>query len=102
MWRRRVVLSMLVALWMVTGCTTPYGQGRSALRQGNYDEAARYFEQALAQDPNRVDALAGLGIARYKEGLLDEAVNTLSGAVIRGPHHETAQLYLGLAYLSLA
>jgi tetratricopeptide (TPR) repeat protein len=33
-----------------------------AARQGRYAEAAAYYEQALARDPDRLDVLVQLGI----------------------------------------
>jgi tetratricopeptide (TPR) repeat protein len=70
-----------------------------ALREGNYAEAASRFEQALKDDPTRLDALAGLGMARYKLGAYDQAVDVLGPVVSQAPRHAEAQLYLGLSYL---
>lgn len=91
-----VVLSFLPVL---AGCAGAYGQGRAALRQGHYAEAATEFDTALKDNPERLDALAGRGISRYKLGAYDEAVEDLTTAVSRAPSHADAQLYLGLSYL---
>ena len=69
-----VSLSLIVSASILAGCATPYLQGRTALQQGRYDEAAR-----------RLDALAGLGVARYKLGAFDEAVDTLHRVVTHAP-----------------
>ena len=90
-----VVLALAVA---VAGCTASV-RGQSALRQGNYVDAAMAFEEALAENPGRLDALIGLGVARYKLGLYPEAAQLLAQAVTRGPRDAGAQLYLGVAYL---
>jgi tetratricopeptide (TPR) repeat protein len=81
----------LLALAMSSGCTTAYGQGRTALRQGRYAEAASSFEKALKEHPDRMDALVGLGIARYEQRAFDDAVAHLGRAVAQDPKLEDAQ-----------
>lgn len=83
----------------LTACATTYGQARSALAQGDYTEAATHFERVLADEPDRLDALTGLGIARYKLGAYDEAAQTLGRVVARAPRQPAARLYLGLSAL---
>jgi tetratricopeptide (TPR) repeat protein len=89
----------LAALALLTGCATPTLQGRAALSGGRYDEAARHFEEALAESPGRTPSLVGLGIARYKLGALDEAQQALTEAATQEPGDPTAQLYLVLVAL---
>lgn len=98
---RRVglVLLLLLSPWTLGGCTTVFGQGQAALRQGRFDEAATYFEQALAQDPSRTDALVGLGLARYKQAEFDQAAETLERVVAQSPDDSQARLYLALDYI---
>lgn len=84
---------------MLAGCATPYGLGRAALREGRYDEAASHFQEILAGDPTRLDALGGLGISRYKLGVFDEAIDALRRVVERSPRRQEPRLYLGLSYL---
>jgi tetratricopeptide (TPR) repeat protein len=95
----RTVLTLLIALALTAGCATTIEKGESALRQGRYLEAERYFNEALAKDPSRVSALAGLGVTQYKRGELDQAVATLQKALAARPNEPTARLYLGLSYL---
>ena len=97
--RSGLVLSLLLSLSVLSGCTTGYGQGQAALRQGRFDEAASYFEHVLAQDPGRTDALVGLGIARYKQGEFDQAAETLERVVAQSPDDSQARLYLALDYI---
>ena len=82
----------------VSGCATAYTEGRTALTLGRYEEAATDFEHALTERPDRIDALVGLGVARYKLGAFDESIETLSRAVAKAPKSQTAQLYLGLSH----
>lgn len=96
---RRMLPGLLVAAALLGGCATAYVQGATAYRQGRYDEAASRFAAVLAEDPDRLDALVGLGRARYKLGDWDAAVDALERAVVQAPGHATARLYLGLAYL---
>jgi tetratricopeptide (TPR) repeat protein len=88
-----------IVVLALAGCATAYGRGELALRSGHYDEAARHFEQAIGADPDRAEALLGLGIARYKLGELPQASTALEEAVRHAPGSHGARLYLGLALL---
>lgn len=90
---------MLGTLGLAGCATTPYAAGVEAAKQGRYAEAVTGYEEALNRDPNRLDALIGLGIARYKLGALTEAIEILEKAVARTPAEGTARLYLALGYL---
>lgn len=92
-------LALVLAALTFGGCVTTYGEGRTALRQGRYTDAATRFEQVLAKDPDRTEALVGLGIAKYRAGSFDEAIDPLGRAVAREPKFDLARLYLGLARL---
>src|SRR5882672_10840114 len=99
---RRSFVFVFVVVAIVTafvGCATPYAQGRKSLSQGRYDAAASRFQETLAQHPNQSSALVGLGIARYKLGAYDDAVDILGRAVAQEPTDPLARLYLALAYL---
>jgi thioredoxin-like negative regulator of GroEL len=90
---------VLSVLALAAGCATPVGQGEMALRQGRYAEAARYFGQALDDQPDRTDALRGFGIARYKQRELDGAIATLQRVVSQAPGDVEARLYLALSHV---
>jgi thioredoxin-like negative regulator of GroEL len=92
-------IGMVMALTLLAGCATTYGEARSSLRQGRYAEAADEFEAALKEDPGRVDALSGLGVARYKMGAYDAAQDALGRVVAQAPKHVEARLYLALAHV---
>jgi tetratricopeptide (TPR) repeat protein len=100
--RARRLISTALAALALGACTTAAGDARQALREGRYGDAATRFEDILARDPNRVDALVGLGIAKYRAGAFDEAIEPLGRAVAREPRLVTARLYLGLAHLRRA
>lgn len=92
-------LGLVLALSVFTACTTTFGQGVAAAREGRYADASRAFERVLAEDPDRFDALVSLGIARYKLGSFDEALAPLERAKARAPRDATVRLYLGLSHL---
>lgn len=95
----RVLAWGLLALVALGGCVTAYGRGESALRAGRYEDAVRHFQEAVGRDPDRAEALTGLGIAQYKLGRLPQATAALAEAVRHAPGSEAARLYLGLAHL---
>ena len=92
-------LALLLGLSVLAGCATTFGQGVGAAREGRYADASDAFERVLAEDPDRFDALVNLGIARYKLGVLDEAIAALERARARAPRDATVRLYLGLSLL---
>ncbi|HYR39732.1 MAG TPA: tetratricopeptide repeat protein [Methylomirabilota bacterium] len=95
----RGALTLLIAMALIAGCATTIEKGESALRQGRYVDAERYFNEALTEDPSRVSALVGLGVTQYKRGGLDQAIETLQKSLPARPNEPTARLYLGLSYL---
>src|SRR2546423_12881815 len=96
-WRRG--LGLVLVLAMLAGCaTTQTAAGTSALREGRPGAAAEHFKEALADDPNRVDAKIGLGISRYRLAAYDEATALLSDALKQAPGQPTPPLYLALSH----
>ena len=95
----RRALVLLVTIVLTVGCASDYAKGQWALRQGRYAEAEGYFMRTLMEDPQRIDALVGLGVAQYKKGEIDLAIETLEKALAARPKDPSGQLYLGLAYL---
>jgi tetratricopeptide (TPR) repeat protein len=92
-------LLLLAVLALAAGCTSAVLQGQIALRQGRYVEAEGYFNEALAKEPGRTDALVGLGIAQYKAGQTEESIQSLEKAVQIRPNEPSVRLYLALGYL---
>lgn len=89
---------MIVAV-ALSGCATAVGQGDTALHGGRPAEAARYFEEALAAEPDRLDARTGLGIARFRLGAWSAARAALQDVLATAPRRADARLYLGLVHL---
>jgi Flp pilus assembly protein TadD len=87
---------VLATLSLLAGCATPTLQGRAALTSGRYDEAARHFEEALSEEPGRVNDLVGLGVARYKLDALDDAQRAFTEALAQRPDVPAPHLYLAL------
>ena len=90
---------MLVAACALGGCATAAVRGQTALARGDYTTAAQEFESALTQKPGRVDALVGLGIARYKLRDLVGARAALERALAAPNSEPLARLYLALTDL---
>jgi tetratricopeptide (TPR) repeat protein len=96
-WPALVAAALSVAT--LAGCATPLSQGLVAARQGRYVEASVLYEEALARNPDRLDAIVQLGIVRYKLGALDGAIEMLERARTRAPAEPSVRLFLALAYL---
>lgn len=97
----RIVLSFLATFGLLSGCATAVTKGQDALRDGRYVDALVHFEEALAQEPGRLNGLLGLGISRYKLGKFEAAAGALGDVVARSPRAATARFYLALTYLRL-
>ncbi|RXJ70846.1 hypothetical protein CS022_22225 [Veronia nyctiphanis] len=59
------VSALTVALLLV-GCVSMVERGNEAFEKGLYTEAAAFFEKAVAEDPNDLEAKQGLARARSK------------------------------------
>jgi tetratricopeptide (TPR) repeat protein len=94
----RLAAALVLAV-LVAGCTTAYSRGAEAFRAGRYDEAAREFEAAAEAGTKRLEALTGLGIARYKIGNFAGAADALRPVLAEEPRRGEARLYLALAEL---
>src|SRR5262249_847965 len=69
-----------------------------ALRElGQWDEAVECYRQALALQPNYVDAHLNLGIVLREQGRLDEAVASYRRALALRPPYAAAHNNLGNA-----
>jgi tetratricopeptide (TPR) repeat protein len=82
----------------LAACATPFQQGRVALRDQRYADAASHFREALTTD-DRVDARFGLGVALYHLGDFDGALRSLESVAAERPRDPDGQLYLALTHL---
>jgi tetratricopeptide (TPR) repeat protein len=96
---RHVVVVVAAVSLLLAGCATTERRGQRALYAGQYDEAIHLFQAALAEHPEHLPALLGLGIALYKAGALPDAAATLDGVLARAPGEASALLYRGLIAL---
>ena len=74
-WSRAVAAVLLLAVG--TGWLDPHAAGREGNRlyaEGRFDEAAQQYNQGLLDAPDSAALHFNLGVARYKEGKLDEAL----------------------------
>lgn len=96
----RLLVTATLAALAGAGCALgPTAAGRQALSQGRPAEAAEHFEDALTENPDRVDALVGLGISRYRLGDYPSAIANLDEALAKAPGEGTARFYLALGHL---
>lgn len=72
-------------------------KGEDALRNGRLDEAARWFERALAMAPLYAGAISDLGTVRVKQGRLAEALALLERAHALEPEDVGTGVNLGIA-----
>lgn len=63
----------------------------------DYDDAARYLEQALATDPENVEASYHLGRVRYQQNRFDLAIAAFEEVLRREPGNVKAEDNLGLS-----
>lgn len=71
------------------------------LRNGNFDEAIRILNKAIALKPNYNHALCTLGLAYSMKGEFQESINQLKKCLNIDPSMTEAHNYLGVAYQEL-
>ena len=87
-----------VSVLALAACATPLQEGRVALRDQRYAEAASHFREALTAH-DRVDARFGLGVALYHLGDFAGALQRLESVAAERPRDPDGQLYLALTHL---
>jgi tetratricopeptide (TPR) repeat protein len=93
------LVTPLIALIVLAGCASATREGQVALLIGDNAEAAAHFEAALAKNPTSVNALVGLGVARYRLESFADADRAFTSALAQTPDLPVAHLYLGLSAL---
>ena len=62
---------------------------------GRFDEAIRYYRQALEARPGYVEVHVNLGYALHQTGKIDEAQVAYENAIKLAPDHAQAHVNLG-------
>ena len=78
-----------------------YELGNAQEELGHFDEAAKYYRRALAQDPNHADAHFKLGLVYQQQSLYKEAVLEMQAAIqlgtsLRRVHFRLAEILFWL------
>ncbi len=73
--------------------------GRALIEKGQNSEAVRTLDQALKLDPAAGHAMNALGLALWKQNLLDQAITPLEQAISLNPAWTYPRNTLGLIYL---
>jgi tetratricopeptide (TPR) repeat protein len=90
-----------------TGAAAPGGiisfieKGLDQFADGNFDEAAKMLQQALALDPNNAEAHAAMGKVLVRQEKLDEGIAELQKAVELAPDDPAPYYVLGFALRAL-
>src|SRR6478752_2257846 len=92
---RRAMLALLLGLDLLVA------QAILAYDARRYDEALSLLKEALAQDPNNVEALYYSGLTLMAQQKTDQAVEVLEKARARAPRDLSIQFLLGVAYFAL-
>ncbi len=77
------------------------GYGLLLARTGNRKESAVHFQKALETKAFDADILSNLGMVYFQDGLYNEALNTLKGAVGVDRDRPDGLFYLGRTYQQL-
>jgi len=78
-----------------------YQLGDVELQQGDYTDALANFSKTLERNPRHGGALAGTGIAYFKQKQFDKAEEALEKAVNAAPDYQPGHYYLGLTLARL-
>ncbi len=101
---KKLFTAMLMCLAIAV--STQAGDGKSrqraneALRNGDYEGAAKHFREALAKDAHDKEARLGLSFALLKQRLLQDAYDHASRVILADPLSSRAHALLGSAILA--
>lgn len=74
-------------------------QGLEALDRKEFDQALKYFDQALDKFPDYDDALNNRGVVYYRKGNISDARDIWEKLASKNPDYAIASYNLGLIYL---
>jgi tetratricopeptide (TPR) repeat protein len=78
-----------------------FQEGVAAFNGGNFEQAAKLFEAAIAQSPNVPALHVNLALAYFRLNRTTEAVASLEKAAALGPNEAAIQYQLGSAYVDM-
>ena len=91
-------IGITFCMFLVMGCgVSNYDQGRTFLKQGQFDAAIAYFKAAIDEGIGIEEAYRELGIAYYRKGGFKEAIDHLQIGFDRDSKDDRAALFLGMA-----
>ena len=115
--RALLALALIIDLcvsngWLLAGTVAPAAAQQSeadvfvaqailAYDARRYDEALGLLKEALAQDPNNVEALYYSGLVLMAQQKTEQAVEVLEKARVRAPRDVSILFLLGVAYFAL-
>jgi len=97
----KFIFKLTVLIWGLTllwGCTAQMS-GDFRLSMKNYDGAIRYYQEAVSENQADWQTREKLGIAYYKTGQFDKAIQELTKVLSQKPGAPDATYYLGMAQL---
>ncbi len=97
-WLLWLLLSPVLAVPQVEASRTHFNRGVELQKKGDLEGARQAYEQALKLAPQRVDALANLGLVYLNLGRNEQAIAYLGKALALQPKLADVRLFLGLAY----
>jgi tetratricopeptide (TPR) repeat protein len=113
---RKIVFFLIVSLIMVSGSAYTEGpdkkpgvdkkdeakqmviKGNQSFSARRYDEALTWYNQAIALDPDCVDANYNLGVVYGNKGMYEESIAAYNRVIAISPRHAQAHNNLGSAY----
>ncbi len=73
-------------------------KGNQSFSARRYDEAITWYKQAIALDPDSVDANYNLGVVYGNKGMYEESIAAYNRVIAINPRHAQAHNNLGSAY----
>lgn len=99
--RAGLVLVVVLALLLgTTACAGPLDEAASAEAEGDLPGAVELYEEILAQDPDNVEALDGIGVDLMALGRYDEALGYQEQLVALDDEAWEIRVDLGFNYLN--